>query len=134
MGLRLAIRSAIGARRCLFLTYRNYSRVVEPYAYGVVSGGGEVLCAYQLSGGDETHLPTGWKAFDVRAIGGVRVLADGFSGERTPVAGAWGLVRVRCEVSGGPGLAEGGAVTYVDDPPAATTAGRQRRAAPPHTG
>ena len=98
MGTSEAIRSAIDSRRCLILTYRNYSRVVEPYLLGVDPRGTEVLCAYQVSGGDEAHVPIGWKTFDVHAIGGAAVLGDCFGGDRMPVPDLPALIEIRCAV------------------------------------
>jgi len=99
MGTSKTIRNAIDGRRCLILTYRNYSRVVEPYVLGVDARGVEVLCAYQVSGGDEQHVPIGWKTFDVRAIGGAAVLGECFSGERAPVPDLETLAEIRSAVA-----------------------------------
>lgn len=79
-----AILRAIREHRCLMLNYRNYSRVVEPYALGTDGDGAGVLCAYQVSGGDEAHVGQGWKRFEVGAISGATVVSGRFTGQRHP--------------------------------------------------
>ncbi len=89
------IRHAIGGRCCLMLTYRNYSRVVEPYALGVDAVGVLVLRAYQVSGGDEVQ-PIGWKTFEVAAIAGAAILGERSSEARAPGPDSGGTLNVTC--------------------------------------
>lgn len=73
---------AIRQGRCLRLNYDNYSRVIEPYALGADGSGTEILCGYQVSGGDAAGTFTGWKRLEVAAIMGATVIDSACSGER----------------------------------------------------
>lgn len=115
-----AILRAIRENRCLMLNYRDYSRVVEPYLLGSDAAGAKVLCAYQLSGGDEAHVTFGWKLFDLAGIRGAAVVSGRFAGDR-PLPEELALSAIAARVSADPALAM---------PPDAA----ERRAVPRHTG
>ncbi|WP_260430075.1 WYL domain-containing protein [Burkholderia cenocepacia] len=52
---------AIQKRHVLELRYDGYSRVVEPYAYGVNHDGHYLLRCYQTGGGSQSGNRIGWK-------------------------------------------------------------------------
>lgn len=114
-----AILRAIHENRCLMLNYHDYSRVVEPYLLGRDAGGAQVLCAYQLSGGDEAHVTFGWKLFDLAGIRGATVVTGRFCGDR-PLPEELVLSAVVARVRQDPALA-----AQHPDP--------ERRATPRHT-
>ena len=98
---------------------RDYSRVVEPYLLGRDAEGVEVLCAYQLSGGDEAREPFGWKRFELAGIRGATVVAGRFAGNR-PLPEHLAVFAVAARVKTDPALA-------------AASEGPDRRASPRHT-
>lgn len=73
---------AISAQLLIEITYDEYSRVVEPHAYGITEDGDYLLRAYQVSGGSESNQSVGWKLFRVDEIRSMRVLDGTFSGPR----------------------------------------------------
>lgn len=67
---------AIANCRLIEFVYVYYSTVVEPYVYGTGHSGRELLFAYQLGSVDSTAPSTGWMAFEVKKISGLRILRD----------------------------------------------------------
>jgi hypothetical protein len=62
------ICDAIHLRIVLELRYHAYSRLVEPYVYGVSRIGDELLRCYQVAGGSVGGDRRGWKLLKVSEI------------------------------------------------------------------
>ncbi|MFO7276182.1 MAG: hypothetical protein DIU56_004015 [Pseudomonadota bacterium] len=59
---------AIERRIVIELRYHAYSRLVEPYVYGVSRHGDELLRCYQIAGGSVSGERRGWKLLKVAEI------------------------------------------------------------------
>ncbi len=55
------IIAAIEQKRVLQLQYKNYSRLVEPHAYGLDREGTPKLRCYQIAGGSTSGTLSDWK-------------------------------------------------------------------------
>jgi hypothetical protein len=53
--------SAINQMQTIELRYHQFSRFVEPHAYGINAKGHHVLRCYQIAGGSQSNEPQGWK-------------------------------------------------------------------------
>lgn len=73
--------TAIHSRRCVRFRYRSGTRVVEPYAFGVNSGGVPILRGYQI-GGESISRAKGWKLFRVKEISDLVLLDQRFASPR----------------------------------------------------
>ena len=62
------ICDAVHLRIVLELRYHAYSRLVEPYVYGVSRVGDELLRCYQVAGGSVGGDRRGWKLLKVGEI------------------------------------------------------------------
>ena len=62
------ICDAVDRRIVLELRYHAYSRLVEPYVYGVSRIGDELLRCYQVAGGSVGGERRGWKLLKVAEI------------------------------------------------------------------
>lgn len=79
------LRTAIGQRRLIQLTYYNKPRIVEPHDYGVHNGSVKLL-AYQVGGASSGPLPN-WRWMEVKSISDVRLLERTFRGGRPAPSG-----------------------------------------------
>jgi hypothetical protein len=61
------------------LRYHNYSRIVEPHAYGRDKDADEILRCYQTSGGSESGERVGWKLLKVREAFSIHTTGTSFS-------------------------------------------------------
>ena len=73
------ILKSIQQSKVLELRYHNYSRTVEPHAYGRDKMGEEILRCYQTSGGSESGEQVGWKLLKVRETFSVDLSVISFS-------------------------------------------------------
>ena len=73
------VRDGIRRQRVLRLTYRGHSRLVEPHAIGITTGGHRALLAWQAEGGSKSDPPTGWRTFITSEIKAPIVTVQGFS-------------------------------------------------------
>ncbi len=62
------ICDAIINKLIIELRYHEYSRHVEPHAYGRDNNGDEILRCYQVSGGSKSGERMGWKLLKVRDV------------------------------------------------------------------
>lgn len=62
------ICEAVERRIVLELRYSTYSRLVEPYVYGVSRRGDELLRCYQVAGGSVSGERRGWKLLRIDHI------------------------------------------------------------------
>jgi hypothetical protein len=72
------VSQAIQMRQVLELRYHDYSRIVEPHAYGRDKYGDEILRCYQTSGGSESGEWAGWKLLKVREVFSLDLTNDNF--------------------------------------------------------
>lgn len=63
-----AICDAIQTMTILELRYHDYTRTVEPHAYGRDKAGDEILRCYQIAGGSQSGERVGWKLLKVAEI------------------------------------------------------------------
>lgn len=73
------VRDGIRRQRTLRLTYRGYTRLVEPHAIGITTGGHRALLAWQIEGGSKSDPPTGWRTFLTEEIKSPAVTVRGFA-------------------------------------------------------
>ena len=66
--MNLQICDAIERRIVRELRYNAYSRLVEPYVYGISRRGDELLRCYQVAGGSVSGERRGWKLLRVAEI------------------------------------------------------------------
>ena len=62
------ICDAIRTETALELRYHDYSRTVEPHAYGRDKVGEEILRCYQVAGGSQSRVHAGWKLLKVAEV------------------------------------------------------------------
>lgn len=74
---------AIRERRVVRFNYDGFTRVVEPYCYGVSTAGNDVVRGFQIGGHSKSGRPLGWRLFRVDEISGFTVLDSEFTGART---------------------------------------------------
>jgi hypothetical protein len=72
------ICDAIARQIVLELRYHSYSRLVEPYVYGVSRRGDELLRCYQVAGGSVGGERRGWKLLRVAEIGSFHATQTSF--------------------------------------------------------
>lgn len=73
------VSQAIKSGQLLWLNFRLYSLIVEPYLVGSDDDGEGVLVGWQLSGGSESGPPNGWKAYPLAEIRDAAVLPERFN-------------------------------------------------------
>lgn len=78
-----AVREGIRRQRVMRLTYRGYTRLVEPHAIGITTGGNRALLAWQIEGGSKSDPPTGWRTFLTEEIKSPSVTVRGFTPRET---------------------------------------------------
>lgn len=72
------ICDAIYRQIVLELRYHHYSRLVEPYVYGVSRHGEELLRCYQIAGGSVSGERRGWKLLKVSEIASFHLTETSF--------------------------------------------------------
>ena len=77
--MNLVICEAINKQLVLELRYHEYSRLVEPHAYGRDKNGYEILRCYQASGGSESGERMGWKLLKVCDVYSLHITGNKFS-------------------------------------------------------
>ncbi|WP_051749366.1 hypothetical protein [Nevskia soli] len=82
--LHQVVYEAVRSRQLLRLNYHQYSRVVEPHAFGRDEAGKPVLVAWQRNGGCESGVKVGWKQFLLEEITGFVELPEYFEAGRQP--------------------------------------------------
>jgi hypothetical protein len=73
------IGQALAERRRLKFKYHDHPRLVEPHAFGEVTGGRLAIVAWQVSGGSESGTSYGWRTFLLKEITGVKLTRDTFT-------------------------------------------------------
>lgn len=76
--MNLQICEAIERQIVLELRYHTYSRLVEPYVYGVGRHGYELLRSYQVAGGSVGGERRGWKLLRVDEIASFHLTQTSF--------------------------------------------------------
>ena len=92
------ICEAINGQQVLELRYHNYSRIVEPHAYGRDKAGDEILRCYQTSGGSESGERTGWKILKVRDVFMPALTKENFTPRSDYRRGDKAMVYMFCQV------------------------------------
>ena len=90
------LRTAIAEKRLIRVNYKDKSRVVEPYDYGIHNGSLKLL-GYQVGGSSSGKLPS-WRWMEVNSISDIDVLDRKFSGNRLLPTGryhAWDQLFMR---------------------------------------
>lgn len=72
----------MAASRLLRFDYDGAERVAEIYAHGFNQVKVEAIRAFQVAGGSRASNPFGWKFFLVAKMQNIRMLQEGFSGNR----------------------------------------------------
>ena len=75
------LSAAIHGRRCVQFRYRGETRIIEPYAFGIDSGGRPILRGYEIGGDGDPHRP-GWMLFHADEIADLSLLERSFAGAR----------------------------------------------------
>ena len=70
---------AIRERHVVELRYHRYSRIVEPYVYGLGRDGLERIRCYQIAGESDSGEMIGWKLLRVEEIVSLRVTETRFA-------------------------------------------------------
>lgn len=95
----LDIYEAIEHRHLIQMYYGDYSRIIEPRAYGSDSRGLDMLKAYQIAGCDTFGRHIGWKWFQAKEMEAVIVLSTHFVSQRSEsTLRPRPLQRVYCQV------------------------------------
>jgi hypothetical protein len=76
------IEVAIEDRHLLQFRYDGFTRLVEPYAFGVSNRGRYTLRAYQVEGGSDSGRTEGWKLFHVADMESIVVTPRPFPAPR----------------------------------------------------
>lgn len=76
------LKSAIGSRNLVYLSYDPGGRVIEPHALGYGSDGQILLRAYQVEGVSASGEHENWKLFRVDRISAADVDGTCFQGPR----------------------------------------------------
>lgn len=74
-----ALSDAIDRRRVVELRYHRYSRIVEPYVYGLGREGVEWIRCFQIAGDSDSGEMVGWKLLRVEDIVSLRVTETRFA-------------------------------------------------------
>jgi hypothetical protein len=77
------ICDAVARQIVLELRYHSYSRLVEPYVYGVSRRGDELLRCYQVAGGSVGGERRGWKLLRVSEIASFHTTQTSFEPRAT---------------------------------------------------
>lgn len=76
--MNTTIVEAIRDKKVLELRYHNYSRIVEPHAYGRDKNGDEILRCFQTSGGSDSGERVAWKLLKVHDIFSLHITRETF--------------------------------------------------------
>jgi len=77
--MNLQICNAVDRRIVLELRYHSYSRLVEPYVYGVSRTGDELLRCYQVAGDSVGGDRRGWKLLKIADISSFHATQTSFA-------------------------------------------------------
>lgn len=92
------LREGIRRQRVIRLTYRGFTRLVEPHAIGLSAGGHRALLAWQIEGGSKSDPPTGWRTFFVDELRSATLTVRGFTPRPGYRADRSGLRAIELEV------------------------------------
>ncbi len=92
------LREGIRRQRVIRLSYRGFTRLVEPHALGLSAGGHRALLAWQIEGGSKSDPPTGWRTFFVEELRSATLTVRGFKPRPGYRADRSGLRAIEVEV------------------------------------
>lgn len=72
------IEQAIAQKRRLKLYYAGYSRIVEPYAFGLDVNGQSLLLCFQIGTQGETRAPNNWGFVHLQELVSMKLLEESF--------------------------------------------------------
>lgn len=97
--LHKTICDAIRSKTILTFMYRNYRRVVQPYALGISKAGNECLRCYQIEGTSDSGEVPGWKMMRTSEISYLCTSEKNFPTARPEYKrGDSGMLTIFCEL------------------------------------
>jgi hypothetical protein len=90
---------ALGAGKCLSITYGGYARVVEVHAVGTTTEGDPIMRAYQIRGGSKSGNPVRWRLFRLDRTWQYAVTNEASQAPRTGYKrGDKAITFIRCQI------------------------------------